>query len=111
VKQRKVMGEVLHEEGKYLLAYEDRKYELKVGELVDEPALKRAIGQSAEVVLAESVVAVRVPEIHCVLCYIPVDYFAVIEAIGDRVRQGMLQGFLDEGLISQQIYDEQMRTM
>jgi len=107
------MGQVLYEEGKYLVAYEDKQYELRVSDMVDESALKKAIGQEAEILLAEYAVAIRFPRIRipCVLCYYHADPFSVVEGVSSMVRKGMLQGFLDEGLISQEVFDRQMGTM
>lgn len=110
MKQRTVMGQVLYEDGKYFVEYEGMRHMMPAGELVDENALKESVGHEAELVLSEAIVAVRVPRIPCVLCYVPRDPLFIV-GIGDMVRKGMLQGFLDEGVITQEVFEEQMRAM
>ena len=111
MKQRTVMGQVVYEDGKYFVEYEGKRHVMKAGDMVDQQALKEAVGLAAELVLSEIIVAVRVPRIPCVLCYVEPDYFVAVESVGDMVRKGMLQGFLEEGVISQEVFDRQMGTM
>jgi hypothetical protein len=105
------MGQVLYEDGKYLVEYEGQRHVMKAGDMVDPEALKKAVGLAAELVVVEIIVAVRIPRLPCVLCYVPADPWVLFERVGPEVRKGMLRGFLDEGLITPEIFEQQIAGM
>ena len=111
---KKVRGTIVEKEGKFFLQVGTQMHELNGNPFGDEKALKANVGQAVQVVMTEpQIVAVLTKKtptacyMPCFICYVPIDIFRNW-LIDERIRTMNLKAFLDEGLISQEVYNQQM---
>jgi hypothetical protein len=111
---RKVKGTVVEKRGKFFVQVGEQVHELNPNPLGDKVMLKANVGQVVEVVLTDpQVVAILTKKTPvacfapCFICYYPIDIFRNW-IISPEIREMNLKAFLEEGLISQEIYDLQI---
>lgn len=114
--ERKPMGKVAYEAGKYFLEVAGRREELVPGALADEAQLKELVGQEVEILYTEprSWVVGLATARRRIVCYMPlprpVCYLAidprVLRGLQDKVRLNLAKQFLEEKLISKEVYDK-----
>ena len=104
-------------EGRFFLEVEGRREALPVG-IQDEGKLHEMVGQTVEILYSKPkpwVVAVKIPRIRCyyILCYYPAppwhDYRgAIIPAVDKELRVQLAERFMEEGLISDRVFEKLM---
>lgn len=104
MKEKTVYGTVLSEEGRFLLEVEGKRHELPEGMMVDRAHLARLVGQKVHVVIGDPPIIV----IDHILCYVPADPWAWVVRIDPKVRQGILDGFVQAGLLTKEKADQAM---
>lgn len=111
---KRTKGTIVEKEGKFFLQVGTEMHELNANPFGDEKTLKANVGQSVQVVMTDpQIVAVltkKVPTacyMPCFICYVPIDIFRNW-LIDERIRAVNLKSFLEEGLISQEVYNQQM---
>ena len=112
---RKAKGTIVEKEGKFFLQMGTQMHELNANAFGDEKTLKANVGQNVQVVLTEpQIVAILTKKIPtacymaCFICYVPIDIFRNW-LIDEKVRRVNLATFLEEGLITKEIYEQQMK--
>ena len=112
---RKAKGTLVEKEGKFFIKMGEQLHELNPNPLGEEATFKANIGQVVQVILTEpQIVAIltnkkkRPCYSPCFICYVPIDIFRNWQ-IDPRVRELNLRAFLEEGLITQEVFDEQIK--
>ena len=118
--ERKKMGFVVFDEGRYFLEVEDRREPLPVETVLQEEQLEKLVGQEVEVLLSEprqAVVGLVAKELlpfpigcyipwppwpPCFLCYLPVPW--LIRGVERQVQVNLAKRFLEEGYISEEVF-------
>ena len=104
MKQRAVYGTVLHEEGRFLLEVAGMRRELPEGIMVDRKHLGDLVGKRVSVVIGDSPIIF----IDHILCYVPADPWGWVVRVDPKIRQGILQGFVQAGLLAPEKADQLM---
>jgi hypothetical protein len=109
------VGMVGYEEGKYFLEVEGEREDLPVGIVMEEAQLKELVGQKVDVLYSEPkrvVVGLVVEALPPILCYVPPWWFGcylppiwVLRGVEREVRVNLAKRFLEEGLISEGIFE------
>jgi hypothetical protein len=105
MKERGVYGTVLREEGCFFLEVEGKRHELPEGLLADRKHLEELIGQRVHIVIGDSPIIF----IDHILCYVPADPWGWVVRVDPAIRQGILDGFVKAGLLSQEKAEQVMR--
>jgi len=112
---RKVKGTVVEKRGKFFVQVGEQAHELNPNPFGDKATLKANVGQVVEVVLTEpQIVAILTKKTPvacfapCFICYYPIDIFRNW-MITPELRVRNLKAFLEEGFISQEIFDQQIK--
>lgn len=115
VKQRKVVGTIVMEGEKYFIDVAGQREELPVVVVGDEAELKEMVGTQVEVLYSEPtrfIVGLKPPRRPPWLCYLPrppwLCYLPppwVFRGFEQQVRVNLAKQFLEEGLISKEVYD------
>ena len=119
--ERKKMGFVVFDEGRYFLKVDDRREELPVETVLQGEELEKLVGQEVEVLLSEprqAVVgliakdALRFPIFcyvppwppwpPCFMCYLPAPW--LIKGVEREVQVNLAKRFLEEGYISEEVF-------
>ena len=112
---KKARGTIVEKEGKFFLQVGTQMHELNTNPFGDEKTLKANVGQSVQVVMTEpQIVAILTKKtpiacyMPCFFCYVPIDIFRNW-LIDEKIRQVNLATFLEEGLISKEVFEQQMK--
>jgi len=112
---RKLEGTLVEKKGKFFIQLGEDLHPVEANQLGDKETLKANVGQTVGVVMSEpSVVAIlthKDPIVcyrACFICYYPIDLFRFWK-INPAIKEINLKAFLDQGLITQEVFDQQMK--
>ncbi len=111
-------GTVIAKKGKYYAQVGQQLHELVPNELGGEDRLKEMVGMEVQVVFSKPELLAVIPKKRpaagwrpqCYLCYIPAPDDFKFWNINPAIREANLKVFLEQGLISQEVYDQQMKV-
>jgi hypothetical protein len=113
--KRRIVGKVLLEGDKYFIDVAGRREELPPGVIGDEAELKELVGEQVEVFYSEPtrfIVGLKHPRRPPWMCYLPrppwLCYLPppwVFKGFEKEIRLNLARQFLEEGLISKEVYD------
>jgi len=115
---KKVRGTILEREGKFFVQVGKQIQELTANPLADDGALKGLVGQVVQVVMTEPQIVAILPRWKppvacfsaCFICYMPPPLFWQWQ-INPVIREMNLKLFKEQGLISQEVYDQQINML
>jgi len=112
---RKMEGTLVEKKGKFFVQIGEEMHELDPNPLGEAETLKANVGQEVQVVLADprivAIITHKVPVAcyrACFICYKPRDLFEHWK-INPAIKELNLKAFLEEGLITQEVFDQQMK--
>ena len=88
----------------FFLEVAGKRHELPAGLLVDNKHLADLVGKRVNVVMGDSPIIF----IDHILCYVPADPWGWVVRVDPKIRKGILEGFVQAGLLSQEKADQVM---
>ena len=112
---KQLEGKLIEKEGEFFIEMGEGLFPLEANPLGDTATLKANVGQMVGVVMSEpSVISIftrKNPIVcyrACFICYYPIDIFKFWK-INPAIKEMNLKVFLEEGLITQEVFDQQMQ--
>jgi hypothetical protein len=113
---KKVQGTLLEKEGKFFVQMGREMQELNPNPYGGAETLKANVGQTVQVILTDpQIVAILTKKVPvacfapCFICYKPIEFIGNW-FINPAIRTMNLKAFLEEGLISKEVYEQQMKV-
>lgn len=104
MQERELYGTVVQEKGAFFLEFQGMRQELPEGVMVDHDRLAKLVGQRVHVVFGNAPIVV----LDHILCYVPADPWAWVGRVEPGIRQGILDGMVQAGLLTKERADQAM---